>query len=165
MDLQRENKRLKTEIEDIRYEQEQERERRDAQRDRESRERLEAFRESQRDARGWGDAFPKGLALYSKEAREELAFAAKYPDEPGTQNPWFPQQVEQIKFAHSAWQEETRAVAPEIQRIRDEAEQQIKALEQQARNQAAARTDAQFGEACSVSEFLRADNYNALVDW
>lgn len=164
MDYKRAYEDLKQQIDNRRYEDEQ-RERRDyRQRKEKHHQALRDYQESLCYADGWLEAFSKGLIKYRKEAGEEQADADKYPDLPGFQDGFFRDTLKEVELASRLYNEEMKPAEERIQRIRERAERLIAAVEQQARDRAAARLDEQFPNS-HTAEALRNDDHLYLCNW
>lgn len=132
-------------------------------REEERRERKQASLEAQCYADSWRDAFNKGISRMQREANDEADMVGKFPA--SELDFFFTQQVEQHRYAFTAWEQEMAAAEPRIQRIRERAERLIQMLEQQARNQAAERTDTHFNSETAIGQNLRDDDFRSLVEW
>lgn len=152
-------------------------------RERESQERWEAecerrrqreveYRESQCYADTWGEAFNKAIPRLQGEADEEAVhlewMKENEPDRIAHAREgefdYFARATEQHRFARDAYNTRIGAVSEQMSYIRKMAEQMIEALEQEAREAAAADVEAKFGD-CFIVENLRNNDINSVVNW
>lgn len=164
MDYKREYERLQQEIDDQRYEDERRREKEFRERENNREQARRDYQESLCYAEDWNDAFSKGLIKYSQEAREEQRAENQYPGEPEFEDRFFREMVIEVERASEVYQEEMKKVEENIRLIRERAEQEIAAVEQQAREKAAARLDELFPNS-TTAQALRENNPNYLTDW
>ncbi len=142
---QYENLLREQEAKQLQWEQDQDRRRREAQ-------------DSQHIAHDWEEAFRKGLRLAQREANDEAADEAKWPDADPPVGTFFREWVEHIKRAEQLYRDEMQSVR-----------EQVRAYEARLRNEAltriAERLEAEFPAARETAEAIREDNHEYLVCW
>lgn len=146
--LRLENDSLRRELEDIRYRELREREERQRKWEEEERQHEQEWREAQRTANSWPEAFAKQQNLIA----DELAL---YPDQ--SEDTWFTDWLEEVKRAAEIYNEEHAKV-----------QQQIKALRQNLREAVIVRLLEEFSDSNMIDELVRAlksNDPNWWLEW
>jgi vacuolar-type H+-ATPase catalytic subunit A/Vma1 len=150
MDYEKEYKALKEQLNYEHWEEENRQNREREFRERERRLKKQEAQESQFWAIDWDDAFRKAIPRYRREADEERFFNEKgeFPlDE------FFKNELEQVEYAQGIYREEMKS-----------AEKLIRLIRERALRKAAKLVEEKYPDA-AIAEYLRNDDFDALVNW
>ena len=132
----------------------------------EDRQRQRDHEERMRTANGWNDVWWKARLLLQPEADREVADNNLYRDDPAwTVDTWFQSELKATNQAEQFYKEQTRMAADKIRTIREEAERQITEIEQSIRDNVANMVDSNNGIGTVVSNALRENNPQTMLDW
>lgn len=162
MDYEREYKRLQQQIEDERNYEAMRRDQEYQERENSRRQARRASQEAQLYAESWDEAFNKGIARYRREAAEEKEFEESAPEK--KHDHYFQNMLGQAVAGREEYEAAMREAEARIQRVHECAERLIAAIEQKAREQAAAKVDAKFPNSY-IGQALRDDDFMFLVNW